>query len=214
MKTSSVTIIDLGIGNLYSVSNAFLTLGASVSLATNPTEVDQAEALVLPGVGSFAFAMNQLNRLNLVDPIKNHVLNPEKKLLGICLGFQLMGLSSTEDGFTPGLALIPASVTAMRNDVTHETEIPHIGFNTVEPYKSNFPLEPISTQATDFYFVHSFCYSGTQIQTMPTDCSLGITKHCVEFISAYHRTNIFGAQFHPEKSQTNGLAFLSNFLYY
>ena len=213
MITSSVTIIDLGIGNLYSVSNAFSELGVSVSFAKDPLKVLQAEALVLPGVGSFAFAMGELQRLNLVGPIKQTISNPSKKILGICLGFQLMGLSSTEDGFTPGLALIPASVTAMRDDVPGSTEIPHIGFNTVESHRKAFTLEPVSSQPTDFYFVHSYCYSGKQIDSMPPDSRFAITHHGTDFISAYHCKNIFGAQFHPEKSQTNGLAFLKSFIF-
>ena len=207
MITSSVTIVDYGMGNIKSLFNAFNYLGASVNVSSDPYHISNSDALVLPGVGSFRVAMNSLTSFGLDDVIKNAVLNQHKKILGICLGFQLLSLSSTEDGFTNGLGIIDASVDKFVFDSSTILKTPHIGFNTVN-FSDPHPLFFNIANDSNFYFVHSFrlpSFSDKQ-------ADLSICNYGQSFISSYQTGNVMGTQFHPEKSQSNGLKLLYNFL--
>lgn len=206
MKSNlNITIVDYGMGNLKSIENAFRYLGCNTKIVSNALELERdAQTIILPGVGSYRKAMENLRKTNLDDALVELVSLRKKKILGICLGMQLLGESSEEDGVTQGLKLIPGSVKKIIHD--GDLKIPHIGFNEVH-YPVDSALFKNISQNSDYYFVHSYC--------LPPSCSLGkasITNYGNEFMSAYEHENIYGTQFHPEKSQTNGLRLLKNFI--
>lgn len=201
-----VTIIDYGMGNLWSVQSAFEFLGCDVVISSEPDVIEQADTLVLPGVGSLRLAMENLRRLGLDQAILNAVGGRGARILGICLGMQILAAYGTEDGGTSGLGLIPTSVQRFPSSEVGSLKIPHIGFNQV--------VSPVDTilfrrlaPATDFYFVHSFRIADTALPGRKALCRYG-----VDFVAGYERENVFAVQFHPEKSQTNGLILLENFL--
>lgn len=201
-----LVVVDYGAGNLWSVASAFEYLGASCTVSRDPLEIERADQLILPGVGSYKSAMTRLRDRNLDEPLKEAVLGRQRKILGICLGFQMLTKSSSEDGYTEGLGLIDGSVDRFTSDELHGGKIPHVGFNQIEiPPSSSFSagLE----RKPYFYFVHSYRLLSNGIRGQIALCNYGI-----DFVAAIERENIFGAQFHPEKSQTNGLIFLNNFL--
>ena len=205
LSNSNVVIINYDMGNLCSISNALEYLGYQYNISSDEKTISCASHLILPGVGSFRKAIEVLKRKNLFDLIISLAKN-KKKILGICLGFQLLGKSSNEDGNTEGLGLIDLDVRKFTSIELQNNKIPHIGFNEVIlPEKSKL-FEGLKNK-TDFYFVHSFKFP------IPKDQSnISICHHGVDFMASYENENIFGVQFHPEKSQTNGLKVLSNFL--
>ena len=202
----TVTIIDFGIGNLKSVQNAFTYLGCDVQVTANPEQVRNARTLVLPGVGSFRAAMNRLNESGLATAIKDAVGNQDVKLLGICLGLQLIGQTSTEDGATDGLKLVNGHTDVFKIASDTELKIPHVGFNTV-----NFPKESNLYRGlenpSDFYFTH-----GYRMEKCDPPARIGWTQHGEQFVASIEFENIYATQFHPEKSQSNGLMVLKNFV--
>ena len=206
MKQIEVTIIDYGMGNIWSVASAFKYLDAKVKVSSNPKEVEKSTNLILPGVGSFRKAMQALKSLDMDQAILNNVQGRGSKILGICLGMQLMGIESTEDGSTLGLNLIPSSVEGFTPEEVKSRKIPHVGFNQVAAPIESLLFQSIKTNA-DFYFVHSFRMLNSNLPGVSS-----ISNHGVDFLSGYEMKNIFATQFHPEKSQINGLKLLRNFL--
>lgn len=206
MSMSSITVIDYGMGNLWSVLSALRYLGCNPTVSGDPDEVATADSLLLPGVGSFRKAMIALKQQGLDQAIIEAVQTKGSKILGICLGMQLMGSSSLEDGDTVGLGLIPSSVDKFTPQEIGANKIPHIGFDLVcsQPDARLFQGLP---HAADFYFVHSYRMLPAGLSGKPAICNYG-----TEFLAAYEQDNIFATQFHPEKSQTNGLILLKNFL--
>jgi len=202
----SITIIDYGMGNLWSVLNAFHYLGCEPIVSNDPKKVCCAESLVLPGVGSFRKAMNSLRSKGLDQAILEGVQDNGNKILGICLGMQLMGTQSTEDGNTSGLGLISQSVERFSEQEIGENKLPHIGFNLVHSVPDSKLFHGVPEKA-DFYFVHSYRMLSEGLSGKPATCF-----HGTEFLAAYEQDNIYATQFHPEKSQTNGLLLLKNFL--
>jgi len=198
-----LVIVDYGMGNLKSVMSAIHYLGYDdVLLSNDPKVLASADRLILPGVGNYAMAMKRINDLDLTSIVRNLVLIEKKPILGICLGMQLMGQSSTEDGLNTGLGLIDAIVEAF--SVT-ELKIPHVGYNQVIPTENSRLYNGIDLQP-DYYFTHSF--------RMQSESSIG-QSNCLygdEFIASFEIDNIAGVQFHPELSQTNGLKLLKNFI--
>jgi glutamine amidotransferase len=206
MNKPNIMVIDYGMGNLWSVLSALRYLGYSPTISSDSDEIANADSLLLPGVGSFRKAMIALTQQGLDQAIIEAVQNKGSKILGICLGMQLMGSNSFEDGDTVGLGLIPGRVDKFSPQEIGPNKIPHIGFDLVcsQPDARLFRGLP---QSADFYFVHSY-------RMLPTGLS-GKTATCnydVEFLAAYEQDNIFATQFHSEKSQTNGLILLNNFL--
>ncbi len=195
-----ILVIDYGMGNLHSVQKALAFLGASSRLTKDPLEIERAEKLILPGVGAFGDAMAELDRLRLTSAIQK-AAGKGVPLLGICLGMQLLYEESTEGGAHKGLGLVPGNITLL--DI--QEKVPHMGWNSVENRDgvlfANLPEE------FSVYFVHSFC-----AQAVDTPYAAGITRYGVPFVSAVHRDNVFGCQFHPEKSGENGMQILRNFL--
>lgn len=206
MSNLNVTVIDYGMGNLWSVLSALRYLGCSPIVTGDPEEVLDANLLLLPGVGSFSKAMAALKVSGLDQAIVEAVSVKGNKILGICLGMQLMGLSSTEDGQTAGLGLIQGVVDKFSLNEVGVNKIPHIGFDLVRA-NSDAKLFKGLQPAADFYFVHSYRFLPAELSGQVSVCNYG-----VEFLAAYEQDNIFATQFHPEKSQTNGLVLLKNFL--
>lgn len=192
-------------GNLQSVRNALERIGCETQISSAPESLYEADALVLPGVGAFGEAMRSLHERNLVDPLKDVVLNLQKPLLGICLGMQLLADSSEEGGVYEGLSMIPGQVRQI--PVSEGLRIPHIGWNNLsvqirEPLFKDLPEE------SAFYFVHSY-----QFQCHPEFIS-ATTNYGVDITAAVQKGPIFGVQFHPERSQRKGLHLLRNFVDY
>jgi glutamine amidotransferase len=207
MIPPNITVIDYGMGNLWSVMSALRYLGSNPIISNDPNKVVNADALLLPGVGSFRKAMTSLQRNGLNEAIVEAVHSKGTKILGICLGMQLLGTSSTEDGNTIGLGLIPTEVDKFSFKEVGANKIPHIGFDIVQS-ESDWGLFKGIKNAADFYFVHSYRLLPTALSGNCAICNYGI-----DFLAAYEKNNIFATQFHPEKSQTNGLMLLKNFLF-
>lgn len=198
-----LVIVDYGMGNLKSVTSAIRYLGYSdITLSNEFSVLRSADKLILPGVGNYARAMSKINELALTSNIRQLVLDEKKPILGICLGMQLMGHSSTESGFNTGLGLIDGVVDAFDSK---ELKIPHVGYNQVTPCQDSRLYSGIHDKP-DYYFTHSF--------RMSSSADLGKTS-CIygeEFVASFEIDNIAGVQFHPELSQINGLQLLRNFI--
>ena len=206
MSRRRVTVIDYGMGNLWSVLSALRYLGCNPAVSDDPSQIGAADSLLLPGVGSFRKAMIVLKQRGLDQAIIEAVQTKERKILGICLGMQLMGTRSSEDGDTVGLGLIPAAVDKF---IPHEigvNKIPHIGFDLVSSHPDAQLFQGL-TNSDDFYFVHSYRMLPEGLMGKVAICNYG-----TGFLAAYEQDNIFATQFHPEKSQINGLILLKNFL--
>ena len=206
MSNIKVTLIDYGMGNIWSVISALKYLDCNVIVSSDSAVIKEAETLVLPGVGSFRKAMESLRYLNLDQAIIESVQRNENKILGICLGMQLLGSKSSEDGETVGLNLIHTPVEEFSMNDVGTNKIPHIGFDQVssQPESKLFQGLPANP---DFYFVHSYRMLPSGLNGKSATCRYG-----TDFLAAYENDNIFATQFHPEKSQTNGLMLLKNFL--
>ena len=201
----NVLVIDYGMGNLASVRRAFEEVGGRVVVSDQPSTLKEVSNIVLPGVGSFADGMANLNRGGWVTALRDAVLDKHLPLLGICLGMQLLAEHGAEGGETDGLGFIPGRVERLVPD-SPTTRIPHVGWNEVYQKCPNLLLDGIP-DGTDFYFVHSF-------RLFPDDRTtvIGITPYCGEFPSVVMKGSVFGTQFHPEKSQPVGFRVLRNFL--
>jgi len=196
-----IAIIDYGMGNLRSVEKAFQHIGAEVVVTSNPEVVRQAEGVVLPGVGAFGDAMANLAELGLIPVIKE-VVAEGKPFLGICLGMQLLFTSSEEYGEHQGLDLIRGHVRLFRGDF----KIPHIGWNDLNLYQNSPLLQGV--EAGDYvYWVHSLL-----VEPEDKGVLLAGTDYYGEVPGIVGRDNVFGIQFHPEKSSRVGLQLLTNFL--
>ncbi|HLC42433.1 MAG TPA: imidazole glycerol phosphate synthase subunit HisH [Methylomirabilota bacterium] len=195
-----IAIVDYGRGNLGSVEKAITRLGERALVTQDPREVERADALILPGDGAFHDAMRNLEVLNLTEPLKQS-LRDGKPFLGICLGYQLLFSESEEFGQGKGLDLIPGVVRRFPRGL----KVPHMGWNQVEHRGEMRILDGIPSGAY-FYFVHSYYPEPAEDGLSVATCSYGVT-----FPAAITKANLFGTQFHPEKSQTWGLKLLENF---
>lgn len=201
-----VIIIDYGMGNLWSVKSALDFIGVETIISGDPKKIIAANILVLPGVGAFRRAMTSLNKTGISEAIVEAVSRKKIKILGICLGMQLLGQSSTEDGFTEGLSLITSKSEKFNNDHNLEIKIPHVGFNSVY-FPENSNLFKRLEKESDFYFTHSYKMTLSNSEGLESK-----THYAGDFLAAYENENIFATQFHPEKSQSNGLRLLHNFI--
>lgn len=205
MAAPEITIIDYGMGNIGSVVGALRFLGADPKVSPDPEAVSTAGSLILPGVGSFRKAMEKLAAQGLDNAIKEAVLTRGRPILGICLGMQLMGSTSTEDGLAQGLGLVPNPVT--RFPENQGVKIPHVGFNSVRFSETQGLFQGLPQDA-DFYFVHSFRMLEEDLPGATAICD-----HGGKFLAGFQtQGHICGTQFHPEKSQTNGLILLTNYI--
>ena len=201
-----VAIVDYGLCNLDSVARAVEECGGVPRVTGDPSEIPGASHIILPGVGAFADGMAELRRRDLEGPLLEVVRERKVPFLGICLGMQLMATRGYEGRETPGLGLIDAEVHRLEPDAP-STRIPHIGWNEVHPSRVSPLFEGIPDRK-DFYFVHSY-----HVVCRNAENALAFTPYCGGFVSAIcSGTNIFGVQFHPEKSQRPGFQLLRNFI--
>jgi glutamine amidotransferase len=198
-----ITIINYNLGNTKSIKNMLAYLGIESQITADPTEIAAAERLILPGVGHFQHGMEQLNQLGLVDVLKDAVLENQKPILGICLGMQLLTKHS-EEGNNEGLGFIDAQTKKFQLKDT-SLKVPHMGWNTVAFQKESALINAISGQPR-YYFVHSYFVECAQQEDI-----LCTTHYGQDFVSGFQRHNIFGLQFHPEKSHKFGMELLANF---
>jgi imidazole glycerol-phosphate synthase subunit HisH len=197
----AIGIVDYGMGNRRSVEKALEHVGARASITSDPTELRAADGLVVPGVGAFPRAMENLRRLGLDDLIGER-LDDGVPVLGICLGMQLLFDSSVELGGAEGLGLLPGRVAAL---AAGDLKVPHIGWNLVR-FERTSPLTAGLPDECAFYHVHSFAPEPAE----PGDV-LGRSEYGSPFVSVVARDPLFGVQFHPEKSSAAGLRLLENF---
>lgn len=202
-----IAIIDYGMGNLRSVQKGFEKVGCSAFISSDKRKIEDASAIVLPGVGAFIDAMENLRNAGLVDVIQS-VIKKGKPFLGICLGLQLLFTEGQEFGEHGGLDVLPGKVVPFdfkQADGCAGLKVPHMGWNRVAPCKDT-PLLNGAKAETHFYFVHSY-------YVVPEDKDIIWTKteYGVEFVSAVMKDNIYAVQFHPEKSQEAGLSILKKF---
>lgn len=197
-----IGIIDYGVGNLTSVVNALSFISVEAKICNMSEELEDLHGIILPGVGSFPAGMENLEELNIIHTIDDKVKSG-LPILGICLGMQLLSKESDEFFLTAGLDLIPGSVSKI-DDQNGNLRIPHIGWNTV--IFDDCSLAKGLDKEEDFYFVHSYAFSDSK-----EDYVKGISHYGKDIVAVVENDNIFGTQFHPEKSQKAGLKMLENF---
>jgi glutamine amidotransferase len=203
--TSSVTIINSGVCNLDSIRRAAEECGGKPIVTDDPRELEHADRIILPGVGSFGAAMKAMTTKGLAAGLRHLLAKRSLPFLGICLGMQLMATRSQEFGNTEGLNLIPGDIVPL-NSNDKADRIPHIGWNTAQPTRDS-PLFHGIDSDRDFYFVHSYRYACSD----PADV-LAETPSYGKFAAAVQHGNLMGVQFHPEKSQRAGFQLIRNFL--
>ena len=197
-----ICIVDYGMGNVTSVEMAFQALRVPCQVSRDVDDIVNSNGLVLPGVGAFRIAMENLKRLHLLDAIDEAVNERKTPFLGICLGMQLLATTGYEPEQTEGLGLIPGEVKLMNPSL----RLPHVGWNGIDLKKPSKLFVGVKKKS-DFYFVHSYHF-------LPFDNNVIIasTDYGVEFVSCVNINNIYGIQFHPEKSQKQGLKILKNYV--
>lgn len=200
-----IGVIDYGVGNVRSVLNAIEHLGFSVQAVSSPDDIDSCSHLILPGVGSFAYAKLRLDKLNLTASIQEFATKKKRPFLGICLGMQLLALRGFEEKVCDGLGLIDGTVRQINPNCV-SIRVPHIGWNEINRVKESkiIKYEP----------GHSFMYFNHSYALVPEDSKIvvALTDHGGSFVSAVELENVFGVQAHPEKSQRFGLSILENFI--
>lgn len=192
-------------GNIDSIYRAIEECGGEPIISNKYSDFKLASSIILPGVGSFATAIKNIEKYNLKSTIHEQVITKQKPILGICLGMQILADKGYEGGETEGLGLIEGEVMQLKPD-TPNTRVPHIGWNEVI-FNQPSPLFNNIESGRDFYFVHSYHFVCKYKENI-----LAYTPYCGKFISIVNRENIFGVQFHPEKSQLAGFEILKNFL--
>lgn len=201
-----IAIVDYGAGNVASIANMLKRLGQAAVLSSDPAVLEQAEKLILPGVGHFDYGMEKLEASGIIPLLNRRVLEEKIPILGICLGLQLFTRRSDE-GVRPGLGWIDAETIAFdRNRLGLTDRIPHMGWSTLQVVRSSRIFTPLDAAAR-FYFVHSF-----HLQCQQREDVIGQITHGYPIDVAVERGNIFGVQFHPEKSHRFGIEVLRNFV--
>jgi glutamine amidotransferase len=200
-----ITIIDYGLGNIRAFVNVFDRLNIKTKIARKSDDFKDASKIILPGVGAFDYAMNQLNASGMRDELENQVLSNKIPVVGICVGMQMLAKSSDE-GNLPGLGWIDGEVKLFDASlIPYKTRLPHMGWNSIRPVNGNHLMTDFNDDSR-FYFLHSYyfvCHNKDEI--------ISTTEYGVTFTSAVNKENIYGIQFHPEKSHQNGIQLLHNF---
>lgn len=199
-----IAIIDYDMGNVRSIENAINHVGSfEINITSDPAVISESHCIILPGVGAFPDAMKKLKEKQLIDTLNKEVLINKKPVLGICLGMQLLFDSSEEIEFTKGLGWIPGKVEYMNPG--QKLRVPHVGWNALILKKQGSVFDYLQNDR-DFYFVHSLWVN------CPEEFKLANFEYGLEMTASVQKENIVGMQFHPEKSQTNGLNAISSFL--
>ena len=193
-------------GNIGSVANAFHALDTDIIISHKATEIEKVDAYILPGVGAFPQAIKNIKKYGYDSLLNEQVLCNSKPYLGICLGMQLLSIDSEEQEFTEGLGWLDSHVISLNPD--NGLSIPHVGWNELK-IKSNNQIFNNMGPSPNYYFDHSFHFVTSEKKIITATCNYG-----EEIIAAIRKENIFAVQFHPEKSQRNGLKFLRNFINY
>lgn len=200
-----IGIIDYGSGNVYAISNIYKKLNIPHVITADRNELQKATHLILPGVGAFDATMNVLNTSGLKDFLNEMVLCKKKPILGICVGMQLLAEGS-EEGLLEGFGWIKGKVKKIDpTQLTQKPYLPHLGWNTVD-LQYEHPIFSNIDQRKGFYFLHSYYFDCASAEDV-----LGLTLYGISFASAVHNQNVFGMQFHPEKSHQNGIELFKNF---
>lgn len=201
-----ITIVDYGMGNLGSIKNMFKYIGVESTIENDVDKIKNASKILLPGVGSFDTAMKKINENGLKEVLNEKALKEQVPILGICLGMQLL-TNSSEEGTLDGLGWIPAETLSFKNKIDNSYKVPHMGWNIVNKSKDSDLLNDFENfEETRFYFVHSYF-----VKVENEKDSILKTKYGCEFDSAISLNNIYGAQFHPEKSHKFGMKLFENF---
>ncbi len=201
-----VGIINYGMGNLYSVKSALNFLKCDNEFVNTPQDLIKFSKLILPGVGSFNQAIKNIENQGWLDEIKEMAIVKQLPILGICLGMHLMADIGKEDGVANGLGFIEGVIDKFSVDDL-SIKIPHVGFNRVNFKNDDVLFRNFNKEYADFYFVHSYRLKQTRNDIKVSECFYG-----EKFVSSFNINNIYGTQFHPEKSQGNGLIVLKNFI--
>ena len=200
-----IGILNYGVGNIKSFLNVYTKLSLPVKILNNKSDFDGINKIILPGVGSFDYAMNRLNSSGMRDKLDFLVLDNKVPVLGICVGMQMMG-NNSEEGKLKGLQWIDANILKFdESKIKYKTKLPHMGWNDVKPTSSNPLLNGLEEEAI-FYFLHSYYFKCNN-----DDVGIAETEYGISFTSAVNYNNIYGIQFHPEKSHQYGEKLLCNF---
>jgi glutamine amidotransferase len=198
-----ITIVDYGMGNLGSMLNMFKRIGIQARITSDPEDIRSENRLILPGVGAFDAAMSRINsRPGMLDALNHKALIDHIPILGVCLGMQLLTCRS-EEGVLPGLGWIEGETKKF--PVLDDLKVPHMGWNIAKTNTPSFISKDIGSEFR-FYFVHSYC-----VHVSRKNDSLMTSRYGIDFDSAIGHENIFGVQFHPEKSHRFGMQVLKNF---
>lgn len=200
-----ITLIDYGVGNIYAFQNVYKRLNIPTKIAKTVSDLNEVDKLILPGVGSFDYAMTQLNNSGMRERLDELVLEQKKPVIGICVGMQMMA-NGSDEGKLDGLKWIDASVKKFDvSTIKYVTKLPHMGWNDVSPIK-NHPLFIGLENDALFYFLHSFYFHCNNEAD-----SIAKSEYGINFTSSVNHENIYGIQFHPEKSHHYGETLLHNF---
>ena len=200
-----ISILNYGMGNIRSIQNALNYLRIENQVIDKPKQILESEKLILPGVGSFRLAMKNIEKRKFIEPLNKVVLEQNIPVFGICLGMQLMAEQSEEAGLTKGLGWIKGTLKKFPENKL-KIKVPHVGFNEVIFEKGNSKLYKNLGKKAEYYFVHSY-----RIHYKDCNSISGWSEYGEKFVASIEKKNVFGTQFHPEKSQSNGLIMLKNF---
>ena len=204
----NITIIDYGSGNILSAKQSFArainkeNIDADVCISGNPEKIKNSTHIVLPGQGAFETCINGLKKIpGMIDELNNFVFVKKKPFFGICVGMQLLANNSLENGDHKGLGWIDGTIEKLPSE---NLKMPHMGWNSIRVLNKNFKINP---RETDYYFVHSYYFNCKNEENI-----LAVTNYGIDFPSIINKENIYGFQFHPEKSSDQGLGIIKSFL--
>ena len=200
----NISLLDIGISNIFSVKTIIFTLGYNLKIIKSPEELSKSDKIIFPGVGSYKSAIEKIKKLNLEESLFDNIMIKKKPFLGICVGMQVLSDNGYEMGKHKGLGFIKGEVKNLK-ELGCSFQIPHIGWNHVN-MKHNTLTSGIN-QNSDFYFIHSYSFCGVDSNNI-----IGTTDYGCKVVAIINKDNIFGTQFHPEKSSKAGKILIKNFL--